>query len=110
MDDYVSEKEDHMTELMAIIILYIILVVVIHWALGFTKVTSLEATEQSEKEEKEVQEEKPVAWKSIGTYKDRPLYERTYASGKKAWRYMNNGINLYLHKRDLVKGEIISTH
>jgi hypothetical protein len=43
-------------------------------------------------------------------YSGEPLYERTYSSGKKAWRYMNNGINLYLHKRDLVRNGINTNH
>lgn len=36
-------------------------------------------------------------WKLIGTYEGAPLYERTYASGKKSWRFNQDNAFHYMN-------------
>ena len=41
-------------------------------------------------------------WIPIGVHKGSVLYERTYSSGKKAWRYVSeSGEYVYPHKKEL---------
>lgn len=41
-------------------------------------------------------------WAPIGTYKDSVLYEQTYPSGKKAWRYTDEfGCQHYPRRREV---------
>ena len=42
-------------------------------------------------------------WKRIGTFKGNLLYERTYPSGKKSWRFKEGGEYVYPHRRELVR-------
>jgi hypothetical protein len=42
-------------------------------------------------------------WKQIGTFDGNPLYERTYPSGKKSWRFKEEGEYVYPHRRDLIR-------
>jgi len=42
-------------------------------------------------------------WAPTGTYKGTVLYERTYPSGKKAWRYLDESGQLqYPHRREVL--------
>jgi len=45
-------------------------------------------------------------WAPVGTYKDSILYEQTYPSGKKAWRYMDEaGYKHYPRRREIFTQE-----
>ena len=42
-------------------------------------------------------------WEIIGFYGGKTLYEQTYPSGKKAWRFKDGDDYVYPRKRDLAK-------
>lgn len=45
----------------------------------------------------------PDKWQIIGYYSGKVLYEQTYASGKKAWRFKEDGEYVYPRKREVNK-------
>jgi hypothetical protein len=45
----------------------------------------------------------PDKWQIIGYYEGAILYEQTYASGKKAWRFKEDGEYVYPRKREVNK-------
>ena len=45
----------------------------------------------------------PDKWQIIGYYSGKVLYEQTYASGKKAWRFKEDGEYCYPRRRDVMK-------
>jgi len=45
----------------------------------------------------------PDKWVIIGYYDGKTLYEQTYASGKKAWRFKEDGEYVYPRKREVNK-------
>ena len=42
-------------------------------------------------------------WQLIGFYNGKKLYEQTYPSGKRAWRFREDGDYVYPRKRDVAK-------
>lgn len=47
--------------------------------------------------------EDPEKWQLIGFYNGKKLYEQTYSSGKRAWRFREDGDYVYPRKRDVAK-------
>ena len=52
-------------------------------------------------------EEPESDWKIIGVIRDEALYERTYPSGKKAWRYKSGNTYVYPRRSDLASFGIL---